>query len=55
MSNYEDWDKEELEALAEANLYDPEDPEAFIYDPELVNAWYWEQFEVELLRQCYRK
>ena len=35
-------DKEE-----EHNIYDPEHPEWFIYDSELLNAWYWEQFEKE--------
>lgn len=30
------------------NLYDPDHPEWFMYDPELLNAWYWDQFEIEL-------
>jgi len=28
----------------EHNFYDPEHPEWYIYDPELLNAWYWEEF-----------
>ena len=32
----------------EHNFYDPEHPEWFIYDPELLNAWYWEQFIKEI-------
>lgn len=53
---YEDWDDQELKDWynENANVYDPEDPEAFIYDPELLAEWYWEQFEEEMLRQCYR-
>jgi hypothetical protein len=29
------------------NLYDPEKPEAFIYDVELLNAWFWSEFVLE--------
>ena len=32
----------------EPNLYDSEHPEWFIYDAELLNAWYWKQFVIEL-------
>lgn len=31
----------------EHNLWDAEHPEWFIYDPELLNAWYWEKFIIE--------
>jgi hypothetical protein len=30
------------------NLYDPEHPQWYIYDPEPLNAWYWEQFTKEI-------
>jgi len=36
------------ESLPEPNLYDPDHSEWFLYDSELLNAWYWEQFENEL-------
>ena len=36
------------EPLPEYNLYDPDHPEWFLYDSELLNAWYWDQFEIEL-------
>jgi len=26
---------------SEPNLYDPEKPEEFLYDAELLNAWFW--------------
>ena len=32
----------------EPNLWDAEHPEWFIYDVELLNAWYWEQFENDM-------
>ena len=32
----------------EPNLMDPEDREAFIYDAELVNSWYWSEFEKDI-------
>ena len=32
----------------EPNLYDPDHPEWFIYDVELLNAWYWKQCAIEL-------
>ena len=32
----------------EHNLMDSEHREWFIYDSELLNAWYWERFEIEL-------
>ena len=28
----------------EHNLWDAEHPEWFIYDSELLNAWYWDEF-----------
>lgn len=28
----------------EPNLWDAEHPEWFIYDVELLNAWYWDEF-----------
>jgi hypothetical protein len=28
----------------EHNLWDSEHPEWFIYDVELLNAWYWDEF-----------
>jgi len=27
----------------EPNVYDPENPQEYIYDPELNNKWYWEE------------
>ena len=38
----------------EHNLYDNEHPEWFIYDIELLNAWFWEQFEIELKERYLR-
>ena len=32
----------------EHNLWDAEHPEWFIYDVELLNAWYWKQFENDM-------
>ena len=32
----------------EPNLWDPEKPEDFIYDAELLNAWFWSEFVLEL-------
>jgi len=32
----------------EPNLWDSEHPEGFIYDPEVLDAWYWEQFENDM-------
>lgn len=32
----------------EHNLWDPEHPEWFIYDPELINAWFWKEFENDI-------
>jgi len=29
----------------EPNVYDPENPQEYIYDPELNNKWYWEELE----------
>ena len=31
----------------EPNLMDPEKPEAFLYDAELLNAWFWKKLEEE--------
>ena len=31
----------------EPNLMDPEDREAFLYDAELLNAWFWKKLEEE--------
>ena len=33
-----------LALMEESNLWDDEHPEWFIYDPELLNAWYWDEF-----------
>lgn len=30
----------------EANVYDPENPQEYIYDPELNNQWYWGNTDV---------
>ena len=30
----------------EHNLWDNEHPEDFIYDAELLNAWYWNEWEI---------
>ena len=30
------------------NLWDPEHPEWFMYDAELLNAWFWSEFVLEL-------
>jgi hypothetical protein len=27
----------------EPNIYDLENPQEYIYDPELINNWYWEE------------
>ncbi len=32
----------------EHNLYDPENPNDFIYDAELLNAWFWQEFIKEI-------
>jgi len=37
-----------FELEPEANLWDAEHPEWFIYDVELLNAWYWDEFIIEL-------
>jgi len=37
-----------FEIEPEHNLWDAEHPEWFIYDPELLNAWYWDEFIIEL-------
>lgn len=29
-------------------FYDNEHPEWFIYDPELLAAWYWKEFENDI-------
>ncbi len=31
----------------EDNLWDDEHPEWFVYDPELLNAWFWDEFSKE--------
>jgi hypothetical protein len=31
----------------EPNLWDNEHPEWFIYDAELINSWFWDQFVLE--------
>jgi len=28
--------------MTEPNVYDPENPQEYVYDPELTNKWYWE-------------
>jgi len=28
--------------MTEPNAYDPENPQEYVYDPELTNKWYWE-------------
>jgi len=30
----------------EPNIYDSENPQEYIYDPELNNKWYWEEKDV---------
>jgi len=30
-----------MEPNIEPNIYDSENPEEYIYDPELTNSWYW--------------
>jgi len=30
----------------EANVYDPENPQKYIYDPEINNQWYWGNTDV---------
>jgi len=32
----------------EHNLWDPEKPEAFIFDAELLNSWFWSEFVKEI-------
>jgi len=32
----------------EHNLWDNEHPEWFIYDVELLNAWFWKEFEDDI-------
>jgi len=32
----------------EHNLWDNEHPEWFIYDAELLNAWFWKEFENDI-------
>jgi len=27
----------------EPNVYDPENPQEYVYDPELNNQWYWNE------------
>jgi len=27
----------------EPNLYDSENPQEYVYDPELTNKWYWNE------------
>jgi len=27
--------------MTEPNFYDPENPQEYIYDPEITNQWYW--------------
>lgn len=29
--------------MVEPNLYDPENPQEYIYDPEITNKWYWDE------------
>ena len=36
-----------MEQEQEHNLWDPEHPEWFIYDVELMNSWFWDQFVLE--------
>lgn len=33
-----------IQPHTEHNLYDPDHPEWFIYDVELLNNWYWQEF-----------
>jgi len=27
----------------EPNVYDPENPQEYVYDPEITNKWYWNE------------
>jgi len=29
--------------MTDPNLYDPENPQEHIYDPEITNKWYWDE------------
>jgi len=29
--------------MVEPNLYDPENLQEYIYDPEITNKWYWDE------------
>jgi hypothetical protein len=35
----------------EPNIYDYENPQEYIYDPELNNQWYWEKQNEEMLQR----
>jgi hypothetical protein len=37
-----------FELEPEHNLWDADHPEWFIYDVELLNAWYWKEFENDI-------
>ena len=37
-----------FELEPEHNLWDAEHPEWFIYDPELLAGWYWDEFVWEI-------
>ena len=36
-----------MERHAEPNTYDPENPQEYIYDPEINNQWYWGNTDVQ--------
>ena len=35
----------------EPNIYDSENPQEYIYDPELNNQWYWKEQNEEMLQR----
>ena len=35
----------------EPNTYDSENPQEYVYDPELLNNWYWEKQNEEMLQR----
>jgi len=34
---------EKLKMKFEYSFYDPENPQDYIYDPEITNKWYWNE------------
>ena len=35
----------------EPNIYDSENPQEYIYDPEINNQWYWEEQNEKMLQR----